>query len=234
MYVIWCVFCNKNAQKLSKKEEERYIMTLKDAKIMLRETIKEIKTVDSKFKIKPLHIKFLAEYFLNNFNATEAYRKVILAGKKEVKTNHCTINSYRLLNQKNVKNVYEKMLIKYLDALKFTRKISIPQFYADRMDYNINDIIDIRTGELRENLTDEQMALIDGIEVKYYGKDSEKKIITYRMPDKTKHAQLLEKHLQLVEEKAKNINVVNIDTERINEMRKKVKDAHLNNKKNVG
>lgn len=149
-------------------------------------------------KLKPKELKFLATYVNNHFNATQAY--IDTMAKKGTSYSAASTEAYNLLKKPHIKQAMDIWRETFLESVKTQLEVQIITHLMARAFYDIQDYMDER-GNLKSfnELSKEQRMAIDWVDKKLFGKNATE-VIAYKMADKDKARQELEKYIDMVQE----------------------------------
>lgn len=177
-------------------------------------------------ELNPKEIKFLAEYINNGFNGTRAYLKTI--ARKGTCYSAAGAEATSTLKKVKIKLALDEWKQDFLNNVKNELEAKIIDNLMSRCFYDIEDYY-YDDGVLKplSKLRREQRQAIDGVEVKYFGKDAVK-TVTYKLADKDKARLELEKYINLI----KDSMDINIQTDLNEKLEETITNAIRNYKRN--
>lgn len=167
--------------------------------------VKKILTVEvydnlKKDNIKLSTIRFLAEYLTNGNNGTRAYQSQV---RRNANDNVAGLMASKILSRDKIKEVLVLLLNKFLEEKKIILRKQIIEVLTEQAFYNPTDIINNNGELIVENLKDlpeNLQRVIEGIEVKYHGKDATRKTTTVKLTDRHKSIEKLMRYLEMINE----------------------------------
>jgi hypothetical protein len=148
--------------------------------------------------LKPKYIRFLAEYVSNGFNASNAYLKHI--ARKGIKEESIWVLASNLLRNVKVKEAFALWKAITLDEVKGKLENKIVDQLMHRAFYDSSTFIGDNGKIIPMSIIPEEWrCCVDSVETKYYGKDAIK-VITYKLADRDKARQELEKYIEMLKD----------------------------------
>lgn len=176
-------------------------MTLPQAKEVLTKSIyKRLR----KAGIISRHILFLAEYMSNGMNGSEAYIKHIARkNASEASRKSCGVHASAILAKPEILEAIKEIFDIWLAEKKVKLEKEIIAVQYARAFYDPTMFVDA-DGQARikdvNKIPEKWRPAIDGIEAKYYGKDADRKVVVFKLADRTKALQELSKYIQLYQD----------------------------------
>lgn len=147
-------------------------------------------------KLNTRQIRFVFYYVELNFNSVEAYKRAGYHAKNE---NSLRATVCEILKNPNMREGIRRYITDSLELCKDTLDKSLIDtfyrraFYDIAMFYNENGTI-----KKLKDIPEDWRCVIDGKEDKYYGKEAEIKVETYKLADKEKSLDRLCKYIDLI------------------------------------
>lgn len=154
---------------------------------------------------------FIAEYITNKFNATQAYIKTM--ARKNSSYQSCGTEAHKLIKKPLIQNCIRKMFDYWLDEKKLKLERELCEIIYRRATYNVNTFTNPDGSfKLLDQIPEEWQCVIDGTEVRYFGKDAQRKVIITKLADRDKAIDKLDKYIQMTKD-VKEINIHNMSKE---------------------
>lgn len=141
------------------------------------------------FKLNTRELKLVAAYCSNGFDAKKA---AIQAGFNFTNQKTANEQAYQILRRPSLQLAIKKFLDSILQPYKDRLETEILQRYYKRATFPIDAFYN-EHGSLKalSEVTDEWKEVIDGITTQYFGKDADRKVTTYQLPNRDTALQML-------------------------------------------
>ncbi len=176
-------------------------------------------TLRKKNKIPIKHIMFVAEYITNRFNGTDAYLKTI--AKKTTTYNAAAVEACKLLKNPKICGAIKIVLDEWLAEKKLKLEKQIidrlyaKAFYDPSIFFNPDGSVKFKKWE---DIPEEYRCCVEGMEVKYYGRDADRSVVILKLADQSKAMNELSKYIELYKEASTTEHTLSDDT--VNNLKK--------------
>ena len=157
------------------------------------------KQIKEKFELTPKELNIIQEYFQNGNVQWKAYIKY----NPTKNPTTARSESSTLFAKQNIREAVTFYMDSKLVEFKDTLHYELIEKYRKRALYSISDFIDMATGELKPDIPEEDMVVIDGTEEKSIpiGGGLYKQTTVYKFADRNKALDQLTKYMGLVKDK---------------------------------
>lgn len=161
---------------------------------------KKLMPIDiSDLELNSREFRFVAIYCTNGFKGGPAYSKAGYRSKNNASRN---ANSQNLLNRDKIQEAIKRFMEMLIQPYQEKFKVMLLDTYYRRAFYRVDSFYH-EDGELKnlEEIEEEEMVVIDGVDTKYFGKDAERKVISYKLADRSQALRTLWEYVFSVFEK---------------------------------
>lgn len=150
-------------------------------------------------KLNPDQIEFLANYITNGFNGGKAL--IATKGYKAKNMNVAYVDACLLLKKQNIKEALAYWKANFLNEIREKIEPTLAMLFWRRATYDIT-IFQKSDGAFKslEEIPPEWRCVIDATEIKYYGKDAQKKVVVSKLADRDKAMDKLDRYIQMTKE----------------------------------
>lgn len=152
----------------------------------------------------PKHIKFAAEYMTNGMNAIDAYLKhVARKNISERSMAAVAVEASRILRNPKIQDAIKEIFDIWLSEKKNKLEKEIiaalyaRAFYDPTMFINADGSARIKDAD---QIPEKWRPAIDGIETRYYGKDADRKVVVWKLANRSQALLELSKYIKLYQD----------------------------------
>jgi hypothetical protein len=147
--------------------------------------------------LDPKDFLFVASYCSNGFKSGDAAR---VAGWKGKTQGDFSAHGYRLLKKESINLAIKRFIDSIIKPFKDKLEYEVLEAYYKRATYRISDFFNSNgTVKPLSEIPEEFICCIDGIEKKYFGKDADRSVVTYQLPNRDNALMMLYKFATGVE-----------------------------------
>lgn len=154
-------------------------------------------TLRKQKKLSLKHILFISHYITNGFNATDAYANSI--ARKNARRTSCATHGLETVKRPEIQDAIKIVIDKWLGEkkLKLEKEIIdrlyVKAFYSPEMFINPNGTARFKSWE---DIPEKYRCCVEGIEVKYFGKNIGEKVVI-KLADQYRAMAELSKYIEL-------------------------------------